>query len=116
MDHTAWTFIDIQPRRASRRHGYLDAGRMRITMPPCDYGDIPDITLTMTSGTAYDYTLHGYLIEQQTRRGFGVGTVIYSSVVQNPTKLADAEISASLETRVPKLLGRYCLKPMRVLL
>lgn len=62
---------------------------------------LPEITFTMTSGTSYDYTARGYLIEQQLDGTSGGGTVSYSSIVQNPAKLADSEISASMETRVP---------------
>lgn len=64
--------------------------------------DIPEIAFTMSSGTPYDYKRRGYLIEQQLAGASGVGTVINSSVVLNPTKLADTEISASLETTIPK--------------
>ncbi|MRR05647.1 MAG: hypothetical protein EG828_01685 [Deltaproteobacteria bacterium] len=63
---------------------------------------IPKITFTMASGTAYEYTDLGYLIEQQLDGTSGGGKVVSSSVVQNPAKLAAAEVSISLETLVPK--------------
>jgi len=65
-------------------------------------GGIRKITFSMVSGTAYPYTKLGYLIEQQLDGSSGGGTVVFSSVVQNPAKLAAAEISISLETLVPK--------------
>jgi len=64
--------------------------------------DIPDVIYTMTSGTAYGYSAHGYLIEQQLEGSSGGGTVVYSSVVRNAEKLADTEISTALESRVPR--------------
>lgn len=63
--------------------------------------DIPDIAFTMTSGLAYAYSSHGYVIEQQLEGDSGGGTVVYSSVVRNAAKLADTEISTALETRTP---------------
>jgi len=60
------------------------------------------ITFTMVSGTAYEYTEPGYLIEQQLDGTSGGGKVVLNSVVQNPAKMAAAEVSISLETPVPK--------------
>ncbi len=62
-----------------------------------------DITFDLISGAPNNYTTYGYLIEQQTG-GSSVsgGTVTYSSVVQNPLMLADVELSAMVEGRIPK--------------
>lgn len=61
------------------------------------------VTFTMASGSSYDYTVNGYLVEQQTGGASATGgTVTYSSVVQNPSKLADVELSTIVETRVVK--------------
>lgn len=78
--------------------------------------DIPDITFTMTSGVAYVYSSHGYVIEQQLEGSSGGGTVVYSSVVRNAAKLADTEILTSLESITPKssrqLLSRINESPV----
>jgi hypothetical protein len=64
--------------------------------------DTPNITFTMDSEVPYGYVETGYLIEQQLGGSSGGGEVVTSSVVQNAAKLAVAEISTSLATRVSK--------------
>ena len=67
------------------------------------------ITFPMVSGTAYEYTEPGYLIEQQLDGTSGGGKVVLSSVVQNPAKLAAAEVSISSgNTRSQVFTGDTC--------
>jgi hypothetical protein len=61
------------------------------------------IAFDMTSDTPYAFTTYGYLIEQQTEGSSASGgTVVSSSIMLNPLKLADVELVHSLKQLSPK--------------